>query len=306
MNVASYLYNRVLRSRGLQRKLWERLRRLFVSAFNDPDCVMRIHGRDLTIPLSHALPQYLQTHRLYDRLPARLSEFIREREGDVFCVDVGANVGDTIAAFCRDERDRFVAIEPNPKFSRYLKKNWGDSQNVLIVEKICSSSDGLEAVKILENAGTAKIVKDSQGTSIRQTTLSTLARELDFGTKVNIIKTDTDGHDLEVLHGAEELLKLRKPALLFECDAFRKESFKSEFLAGLKRIHACGYESMLVYDNIGYLMGRIRLTDTNLIEDLVRYQLVSDFCYFDLLVLEEGAMEVFHQRERAFFGSLPV
>src|SRR5687768_2322931 len=114
MALASYVYRKCLTSRGRAKRLWTAGRRMLIKLLGDPPCSMPIHGRDLQLPLSHDLPIYLRNHPFYDRLPGRLSDHIHDKYGFLKCIDVGANIGDSIVAFNRHADDVFLAIEPNP------------------------------------------------------------------------------------------------------------------------------------------------------------------------------------------------
>ena len=44
--------------------------------------------------------------------------------------NVGANIGDSVAAFYKNNKDSFLAIEPNPSFHEYLFANWSWNKNL--------------------------------------------------------------------------------------------------------------------------------------------------------------------------------
>jgi hypothetical protein len=120
MDFASIVTKKYLASKGIRRRGWKYLRKALIKFQNDPTCSLLIHDRCLQIPLSHSLPEYLLRFRFYDRLPRRISEYIHQHHGHINCIDVGANIGDSIAAFYIDDQDTFLAVEPNPKFGKVL------------------------------------------------------------------------------------------------------------------------------------------------------------------------------------------
>lgn len=124
-NIASQIYKHELCQNRIKKFIVRHIRLLIVKLFNDPVCDLPIHGINMKINLSHSLPAYLNQFQFYDSLPTRLGNFVREKNGMLKCVDVGANIGDTIAAFKKINQDKFVAVEPNPKFRRILEQNWG-------------------------------------------------------------------------------------------------------------------------------------------------------------------------------------
>ncbi|MBC8185636.1 FkbM family methyltransferase [candidate division KSB1 bacterium] len=136
MKIATVVYKQCLASKGIRRKAWSFIRRALIKLLSDPICSLTIHGRCLMLPLSHSLPNYLKQFTFYDRLPQRISTYIHQKQGYLNCIDVGANIGDTIASFYKENTDTFLAIEPNPKFNKLLVENWAWNKNVTVVSDI--------------------------------------------------------------------------------------------------------------------------------------------------------------------------
>ncbi len=302
MNFASTIYKRSLSSGKVQRRAWRKLRKLSTRLFSDPDCEMEIHGQRLTIPMSHPLPEYMSNFPLYDRLPSRISKFVH-RSSNLNCIDVGANVGDTIAAFYQQETDVFLAVEPNPSFSKYLHANWGSNPNVTVVEEICSSVSETAMCKIDEKNGTASIAASDDGTAMTRRTLDEMVADNQTASQCNVLKVDTDGHDFEVLAGAKNLIATNQPTVLFECEMFSNQHVHDCF-AIMKFFAASGYDQYMLYDNFGYLMGRYPLDDLNALQNLFFYELTSPFHYFDILVMKPNEIREFYECESEFFSAL--
>src|SRR5574341_116364 len=140
-------------------------------------------------------------------LPGRLSDFIHRNYGFLKCIDVGANIGDTIAAFYKDQNDKFLAIEPNPKFYKYLQKNFGEKENIKILDFFCSSSSTAQNYEISEHAGTASINSSADGFFMRAETLDNIVATNPAFADFNLLKIDTDGHDFDVIDGASKIIK---------------------------------------------------------------------------------------------------
>ena len=281
----------------------------------DALCSMKVHGRAVTMPLSHALPIYLKEFPFYDRLPGRLAQFIREKLRVIRCIDVGANVGDTIAAlkepFVSEKRatvDTFLAIEPNPRFRKCLTSNWGNDERVTILPYICSSSDGDTSACISESNGTASIdfsgevAGDHDGGFAKRTIDSIVSQYKDIG-EFNLLKIDTDGHDFEVLAGAKEFIANSLPFLYFEVDAFSNPRFVDECLGTLEFLHTAGYGKLFIYDNFGSLMGLFETSDIRSVKRLLFYKLTKERYYFDFLLMKDCFVEEFYRLETEYFAS---
>lgn len=309
MKIATLVYKKCLITRGTQNRIWSVLRRLLVNLLHDPECIITIHGKPLYLPLSHALPLYLNAHTFYDRLPTRIGEYVRSKYGIIKCIDVGANIGDTIAAFYKDEQDRFLAIEPIKTFYKYLLQNWGATKNIETLFCACGSQNRTISYKVLENAaGSAALARSENGTSIETLSLDHIVAHNPAFEDANILKIDTDGNDFDVINGAQNIIAANQPVTLFECYACTDTPhYVEDFLGTLNLFRNSGYNFFLLYDNFGYLMGKHSLDHTDDLRRLLFYQLTSNFCYFDVLLMKDEDIVPFYTSEIALFvDKMPI
>lgn len=305
MNISTIVYRQFISSRGLQKKFWSVMRKVLIKLLNDPICVLPVHGRDMKLPLSHELPNYLNQFHFYDRLPQRISKYLHRTKGYLSCIDVGANIGDTIAAFIYKDADTFLAVEPDPNFNKLLTKNWCTNDNVTVVSDICSSDSEEGTFEIKKKTGTASIVQADNGIKINKRQLDEIARDHNFG-NCNLVKIDTDGHDFEVISGSKRLISESHPVVLFECDSFENANYLDDCLKALKTFKESGYNYFLLYSNFGNLMGKYSLSDDEAFKNLIFYQLTSDFCYFDIVVMMDEDIHEFYKTEVDYFiGHIP-
>lgn len=310
--ISSYIYRQVLGGNRLTKKLWEIVRRIVISVNKDASCVMLVHGLELEMPLSHALPRYLNDLPFYDRLPGRLSKFIRHKLGAVKCIDVGANVGDTIAVFKESLgveknafEDTFLAVEPNPRFRRYLESNWKEDKSVIILPYICSSTDGTAKASINESNGTANLNLenvDSMDQDIyEKKSIDSIVKQFIVHGDFNLLKTDTDGHDFEVLAGAKGFIKKFQPFLYFEVDAFSNHDFIEDCMNTLAYLREVGYRKLFIYDNFGCFIGLFQSGDVSNIKKLLFYMLTKKHYYYDFLLMQDGFVDDFYKLEVEYF-----
>ena len=168
INLPGCIYNNIINSKGLVNLFWRAMRRIFIKIYPNTPCRMLIHGKIMAMPFDHALPMYLNDLPFYDQLPSRISQYIGARLKIVNCIDVGANIGDTIAAFKKSRNgaldDFYVAIEPNPYYSNYLKINWTDRE-AMFLPFLCGSSEMEGFVNFKDSNGTASSFFDESFTS---------------------------------------------------------------------------------------------------------------------------------------------
>ncbi len=304
MNIADYVLQKTLNTDGISQLLWTRVRRLLVQTFNDPPCSLTIHGHILRLPLSHELPAYQKLLPLYDSLPERLGIYLHDKYGSLKCLDVGANIGDTIAALYKCEHDQFLAIEPDPKFNFYLRENWG-KPNIKIYDLVCAASSGTKNYEVVEKFGTASFRQNTRGMEFKTTTIDELLNKNPEFANPHLIKIDTDGQDFAIISGAQQTL-IGQPTVLFECDVFGNTHYVEDCLETLELFRASGYRSMLVYDKFGYPLGRYELQNLIRFKDLLFYQLTKKFIYYDILLMKEDDLFAFYENERSFFlNALP-
>ena len=173
------------------------------------------------------------------------------------CIDVGANFGmhTLYLANLVGDSGKVWAFEPLPKNLELLRRNIGlnhFSQRVEVVPKVASNSpepflrmagmdDPVAVTACLSNE------TDSETLSVPNVRLDNMfASE---SCNIGLIKIDVEGAELEVLRGAEGVLKRCKPNLVIEVHGFGLPNFGSSvsdfrgFLAGL------GYTESVIWED---------------------------------------------------------
>lgn len=171
-------------------------------------------------------------------------------------IDVGANEG-LFTLFCRKRvgaAGRVIAIEPSERELRQLRENLriNGFADVEIIPSAIGARTGQAQLGIaeLDHAGfnalgavAAPWVKLVGRSAVTVTTLDVLA-ETRHWPRIDLIKMDIEGSELDALRGAEALLARDRPLLLLEAEdeslALRGASL-AEFLAWLA---AHNYEAM--------------------------------------------------------------
>lgn len=244
-------------------------------------------GRFLVhLPADHHLPIYQRDHKQYDRF---LPVLVKRIEGSGTVIDVGANVGDTLAVMVDSNSVlEYVCIEPDAEFFGLLKKN------IELILKICADTrilainslagEAVENVGLVGSAGTKHAVVGAGKQS--SVTIDDMFGKLQLP-RVRLLKSDVDGFDFDVLNSAESLLKSERPILFFECQ-FLLEFQRGEYIATIDRLQKIGYINWCLFDNFGALM--LQTTDTTVLQQLIDYvwrqntgSSTRTIHYFDLL-----------------------
>jgi len=176
--------------------------------------------------------------------PETTKEILRGK-GRVF-IDVGAHIG-RFALIASDFYEKVYAIEPHPSNFESLKKNIqkNNAKNVVGLNYAISDNEKnvfFEGVEM--NTGAAKIGKKGK-LQTKAYPLSKIisAEEIDIG-KIDLILIDVEGHELEVLEGAKEILEKGKAKIIIE--SFSREKI-TNFLSGY------GYKKKKILDFYNHL-----------------------------------------------------
>ena len=140
-------------------------------------------------------------------------------------IDVGSHIGKYTVRVARDLRGtgRVISIEPEPHNFSLLEQNiaLNNLHNVSIFKGACSAEDGQTTLYIDGTATTLHSIHNNPG--LRKTTqcivstwkLDTLLKTLGIN-RVDLIKIDTEGAELDVLKGARHTLATHHPKIVFE------------------------------------------------------------------------------------------
>jgi FkbM family methyltransferase len=206
-------------------------------------------GVTIRLPADHRLPEYQRAHPLYDRFLPRLAAAL---PAGAHVVDVGANVGDTLAAMhAANPTLTFTCIEPDPRFCDYLDTN---------IARLRARDPGLQvtveramvgkAVASAALAGGGGTAHAEPGQGLATTTLDVLVIA-----PVVLLKSDVDGYDWDVIDSADAVIGRDAPLLFFEC-LLDTAAQKAGFEATIARLATSGYDDWSVFDNFGALLLR--------------------------------------------------
>ncbi|NMC63354.1 MAG: FkbM family methyltransferase, partial [SAR324 cluster bacterium] len=179
--------------------------------------------------------------------------FLSQLTEESIVVDVGAHYGYfSMLAASRATRGRVIAIEPVSENLWLLNKNAEDNGfNTIETHNVAvSDHDGVVLFHIADASDYCAISEHPNTTTIEERTLpcKTLDSILN-GCKVDLLKIDTEGHEIEVLRGASRLLRANPHAKLlikFNPKCLVGAGRRAEDLLG--EIDTIGYEMFLCHD----------------------------------------------------------
>lgn len=146
-------------------------------------------------------------------------------------VDAGANIG-LISIFCGQKVGKHglvLAFEPHPETAAILRRNieLNHLNQVKVFEQALGSEKGTAKIysNLHINRGAASMVDFQEGSSSFEIQVDVLDQVLLRNKlhKVNLLKVDVEGFEMEVLKGAKELLASEDgPILVVECSITRQ------------------------------------------------------------------------------------
>jgi FkbM family methyltransferase len=221
----------------------------------------------ILLPSGHLLPAHQQVHPKYDRFLPHLARFI---DRDATIVDIGANCGDTLAGMVdQNPGVHYICIEPDEQFFHYLNINIQRMKNALPALQVeaVQSLVGLEVSNVaLEGSGGTKHAVVGKGEKSSRKLDEILSEYPDC--RIQLIKSDVDGFDYDVLNSAKSVLQHFEPLIFFECQC-DAEYQKAGYEKTIARLMDSGYKHWVLFDNFGQMM--LRTNDARQISQMLNY-----------------------------------
>lgn len=275
---------------GLRGRLLSRVRDLVLLA-NDPIIEHRVGQALLQLPLSHSYPRFKHQFPGYSENVGRLAKQVSGGT-PLRMIDVGANIGDTVAIVSQYADAQFLCIEGAAGFSKLLRANVPRlGRPVEVVDAYLGERSGVVRGSAVSGAGTGEIVQSASG-AVKVSTLDEVLKAHPEFVEAGLLKVDTDGFDDLVLRGSAEFLARAKPVIFFEHDVRRVNAAGRSASAIFSWLAARGYDRFLFYDNLGVPIALVE-ADSPTVEALSRYgQLTELIPYFDVAAFPKTKSEL--------------
>lgn len=258
-----------------------------------------IEGVCIDLGEGHALPSYQKYFKMYDRFIPYLAKMTQEKTGK-YIIDIGANVGDTLAAMLNHTDDNFLCIEPVGQFFNLLASNIQhfDNPNRIWLEQAFITDKMSETYEaIISNKGTAaKMPTDSNTTSrIPSKSVDYLLEERNITyEEVDLLKIDTDGFDADCIISASKLLEKGSAFIYWENYNETYDQY-IKYLNAYRLLNENGYSVFFVFDNYGNYLCKGGIDVLNSILDYVQRAhtgcIGNTFKYFDVLTCKMNDVE---------------
>ena len=167
--------------------------------------------------------------------------------------EVGSNIGASLLEILAAKpHARVLSFEPADRYRTFLEYNLRLA-GFTDVEVSASLVDSKPGTGFISTDGTSGSIRPMPHlTTTQAAPVTTLDEALRRRDPLTFLKTDTDGHDMEVLRGAARTLRRDQPVLFLECCPYLMLTPPAVDLAWLQSL---GYRRLVCLDNLGRLVG---------------------------------------------------
>lgn len=186
-----------------------------------------------------------------------LERLLSPRKQPLVLFDVGANTGQTALRLREVSASAWIhCFEPIAETFQALKKSVEGDSRIFAQQIALGDRDGGEEMEIQENSQLNRIVRQAdekceRTESVEMQTVATYCLEHEIST-IDLLKTDCEGFDCQVLSGAGEMLtEGRVFGILCEVN-LRRDGHHADFFEIHEYLEKHGYYAFAFYDYAGW------------------------------------------------------
>lgn len=247
---------------------------------------------EIELPFSHDFPWIASLYPQHSMNLGRIAYYLSEKCDNLKVIDVGGNVGDSIAIIKHYVDIPILTIEGNPDFCEYLRKNSAQFDDIYIENVFLGDFDHEIKGQIHQGNGTAHIEVDNANKVIKTEKLGTVIGRNESFKLAKLLKIDTDGFDCIIIRGSIDVIATAKPVIFFEYAPRFLEMQSDDGVSVFRDLRDVGYKMALFYSSVGEYMFHANINDTLFIEALHNY-LKQTNGYCDICLFHESDMMLF-------------
>ncbi len=253
----------------------------------------------------------LGNYKIYPDLNSqlgRLAAVIFKKYPGMTVIDVGANVGDTIAIL-KSAVDILpvIGIEGDDVSFSYLERNITQFSNIHVVKTFLGEKTQDAKVNMDNTGWNNTIIPDAGGAQhISFKSLDDVITAGGFGNvEIKLLKVDVEGFDTIVLRGATAIIQKNKPVLFFEYNRKSMKMINEEGLPTIMSFYKFGYTKIIFFDHKGNLVLATDLQNSDVITYMHNY-ISSEknlLAYYDICIFHSNDVElaeIFLAEERKY------
>jgi FkbM family methyltransferase len=192
-------------------------------------------------------------NRRYDDQSTRVMERILHAEAN--CIDVGCHTGQILDEMLRfAPHGRHYGFEPLPHLNAALKAKYAERRNVTILDVALADAPGESVFQhVVTNPAYSGLRRRSYDRPAEEIVeirvrLARLDDVLPADLPVRLIKIDVEGAELQVMRGAQALLRRWRPVVIFEHGMGAADHYGTRPEAVFDLLADCGLRVSLMQD----------------------------------------------------------
>jgi FkbM family methyltransferase len=261
-------------------------------------------GKSIKIHSGNPLCFQYRNNPNYNNSIGILAALVQSRFPKAWVVDVGANVGDTLAIIKGHASLPVICVEGDAICYDLLQQNARLFDNVHLLRAFLSDQPGAMQIVTQKDGWNMTLTQAGPGHSGRTLQFETLDRLVQKlnPSAVKLMKVDTEGYDLRILRGASGILARDQPVITFELNRENLEPLGDSVGDFFDYLVNLGYHHFILHDAGGRLICALGQHEKSVFLDLYQYSnLGQPIYYFDISVFHEtdkGLFEKFLAAER--------
>lgn len=227
----------------------------------------------IAMPGNNPLVNHYKHFPEYNKELGKLAKLIHTKYTDAVLIDIGANVGDTLAVIKSCTDIPVIAIEGDNLSYSFLLKNAQLFNSINTIQAFLGERDKHENVNVeKEGWNTTLIPSDSGSSSLHIQTLDKLLIDHgQFDRAIRLIKIDTEGFDTIILRGASKTLTRHHPVLFFEYNRENMDAIREDGLSTILSLTKFGYTDIAIFDNFSRCLVHTTLDQDKLLHQIHNY-----------------------------------
>lgn len=217
--------------------------------------VREVQGVTMVLPWSHRLPDYARWGPSYGQNLVELARLVAE-SSPLTVLDIGANVGDSTVQILNAADGKVLCIEADPAYLEFLHRNVDEDSRVSVVEALLSVDDDQAARTAVRTGGTTRFAEGGDADAMPMVSPGQLRADFPEFDQLRLVKSDTDGYDVDLVPAVAEAWADTRPILFFEYDPYLTRIAGNDPESVWPRLEALGYRDVAVWDNGATPVGR--------------------------------------------------
>jgi FkbM family methyltransferase len=259
----------------------------------------------ILMPSNSLLPDLFRTIPNYSTGLGRLVAAALKKYPNLQLLDIGANVGDSVAIVKSVADVPILCIEGDELCLALLEQNTRQFKDISI-HKLFLGERTESIAAVFEKQGWNTTIVPSQNgssTSLRLMSLDDFLTSLEDLQNFKVLKIDTEGFDCRIIRGGLDYIRKIRPVINFEYNRDSMGRIGESGIGTLSLLKEIGYDTILYYDSYGRLVLCTSLRNDGLISDLHEYANGKDggIYYYDLCLFHRDDGDIalaFQESER--------